>query len=134
MTMSECHFDSKLAKPLDDPRSPLLSTFAQHLQAGFDQIEACHMQREQVNLPLFVIRTQLDTGNDSDSERFAGCQREWNTCRRIVISQSDRAQSCLVSGSDYFIRRKRSVGRRRMTVKIDEARSRGGVADLSHRA
>ena len=87
-----------------------------------------------MNFAIAVVRAELYTRNNAHPQCLTsnGCER--NTGKRVVIGEGKRSQSCLVCRRDNGIRRERTIGCRRVGMKIDERRRSRGVAAISHRA
>ena len=99
---------------LHNPRRAHFPSGAKRLQARFEDSEPGDMKSEDVNLTITFVRTQLDSGNDAQTQRFArgGCEGKAGKC--VVIGDRQRAEPYIVRGSHHRIWRKRPVGRRRV--------------------
>ncbi len=87
-----------------------------------------------MNFTIAVVRAELYTRNNAHAQRLTRNRRKRNSRKRVMIGECKRSKPRLVRRGDNCIWRERTIGCRRVGMKIDERRRSRGVAALSHRA
>ncbi len=113
--------DAEASQPLDDVLRSHLARVAEPGELDLELVGLRHMQCKEVNLARTVVRAQLDTRHDPDTERISRELCLLKSGERVVIGESDCRQSCGSRGIDYRRRSERAVGRGRVHVQIDLA-------------
>jgi len=128
----ESHIDPKPSEPLHNILRAHFTLVAKVHELFFELVGLRYVQREQMNLTRAIMRAQLHTADDANSER--GCRKlgllQSGQC--IVIRESDRCESRCSRRIDYRRRRERSIRRGRVHVQIDLAGRPSGLPRANH--
>jgi hypothetical protein len=108
------HLEPQRPESLHNPRCAQLPPGTKRFESQLEDFEPGDMERQNVNLAITFVRTQLYTWYDAQPQSFPrrGCQG--NAGESVVIGEGQRSESYMVCGSRHRIGRKRPVGRRRM--------------------
>jgi hypothetical protein len=116
--------DAKTVQRGDHGISPAPARTPELSQRRLDRRQVVQVQSQQMDFVVPFHRTQLNTGDDGDSNFASGQRGFGDAVDAVVIGEADDRQPDRASLCDQRGRRHPPVGRRRVRVKISRSASR----------
>jgi hypothetical protein len=80
------------------------------------------VQRQQMDLVVFLESAQLNSGDYSDAQTLAGNARRRDSTNGVVIRQRQSGKATALGRLDYSFGSERTIRSSRVSVQVDERR------------
>jgi hypothetical protein len=114
--------NAKGVEPLNDLLGPRVAPGAQPTETRLQRPDVGDVQRQQMDLVVFLESAQLHSGNYSNTEALTGHARCGDSINSVVIRKCQGGKATALSGLDYTFGSEGTIRGSRVGVQVDERR------------